>query len=95
MDFKLRLDDHNLMKMLESMTFKLHLCWEEVSSWFWARHHRGVEGLVAGVPLEHYKGKTFEDVVASVPLGVDPSDWQTMCQKWNTREEQDIAECNR
>ncbi|MQM23870.1 hypothetical protein Taro_056940 [Colocasia esculenta] len=24
---------------------------------------------------KHYKGKTFEDVVASVPLGVDPSDW--------------------
>ncbi|MQL70618.1 hypothetical protein Taro_002947 [Colocasia esculenta] len=36
----------------------------------------------------HYKSKTFEDVVASVPPGVDPSDWLTMCEKWNTREEQ-------
>ncbi|MQL75280.1 hypothetical protein Taro_007646, partial [Colocasia esculenta] len=43
----------------------------------------------------HYKGKTFEDDVASVPPGVDPSDWRTMCEKCNTREEQDIAERNR
>ncbi|MQL70319.1 hypothetical protein Taro_002632 [Colocasia esculenta] len=41
------------------------------------RHHRGVRGMVAEVPLEHYKGKTFEVVVASVPPGVDPSDWRT------------------
>ncbi|MQM23576.1 hypothetical protein Taro_056642, partial [Colocasia esculenta] len=45
--------------------------------------------------LEHYKGKTLEDVVTSVPDGVDPSDWWTMCEEWNTREEQDIAERNR
>ncbi|MQM19909.1 hypothetical protein Taro_052923 [Colocasia esculenta] len=45
--------------------------------------------------LKHYKGKTFEDAVASVPPGVDPSDWRTMCQKWNSREEQDIAERNK
>ncbi|MQL82104.1 hypothetical protein Taro_014580 [Colocasia esculenta] len=38
--------------------------------------------------LEHYKGKTFEDAVAFVPPGVDPSDWQTMCEKWNTKEKQ-------
>ncbi|MQL82665.1 hypothetical protein Taro_015141 [Colocasia esculenta] len=44
---------------------------------------------------KHYKGKTFEDAVASVPPGVDPSDWQTMYEKWNTREEQDISERNR
>ncbi|MQL85316.1 hypothetical protein Taro_017834 [Colocasia esculenta] len=44
---------------------------------------------------KHYKGKTFEDPVASVPLGVDPSDWRTMYQKWNSREEQDIAERNK
>ncbi|MQM19891.1 hypothetical protein Taro_052904 [Colocasia esculenta] len=92
------------------------------------RHHRGIGGLVVGVPLEmwyrwdhtpqtdkqmlqhmtvmhkgwrgmlkskHYKGKTFKDVVVSIPPGVDPSDWQTMCEKWNTTEEQDIAERNR
>ncbi|MQL92421.1 hypothetical protein Taro_025040 [Colocasia esculenta] len=45
--------------------------------------------------LKHYKDKTFEDAVASVPSGVDPSDWRTMCEKWSTREEQDIAERNR
>ncbi|MQL97990.1 hypothetical protein Taro_030693, partial [Colocasia esculenta] len=52
------------------------------------RHHRGVGGLVVRVPLEHYKGGTFEDAVTFVPTGIDPSDWQTMCEKWNTREEQ-------
>ncbi|MQL92569.1 hypothetical protein Taro_025194, partial [Colocasia esculenta] len=60
-----------------------------------SRHHREVGGLVTGVPLEHYKGKTFEDVVTSVSPGVDPSDWRIMCEKWNTREEQDIFERNR
>ncbi|MQM15621.1 hypothetical protein Taro_048569 [Colocasia esculenta] len=54
--------------------------------------HKGWRGMLKS---KHYKGKTFEDAVASVPPGVDPLDWQTMCQKWNTREEQDIAECNR
>ncbi|MQM10042.1 hypothetical protein Taro_042932 [Colocasia esculenta] len=47
--------------------------------------HKGWRGMLKS---KHYKGKTFEDVVASVPPGVDPLDWQTMCQKWNTREEQ-------
>ncbi|MQL83826.1 hypothetical protein Taro_016333 [Colocasia esculenta] len=54
--------------------------------------HKGWRGMLKS---KHYKSKTFEDVVASIPLGVDPSDWRTMCQKWNTREEQDIAERNR
>ncbi|MQL92402.1 hypothetical protein Taro_025027 [Colocasia esculenta] len=35
----------------------------------------------------HYKGKNFEDAVKSIPPGVDPSDWRTMCEKWNTMEE--------
>ncbi|MQL89152.1 hypothetical protein Taro_021720 [Colocasia esculenta] len=34
--FKLRLDDHKLMMMLESSTFKLYLRWEEVSPSIWA-----------------------------------------------------------
>ncbi|MQM06966.1 hypothetical protein Taro_039797 [Colocasia esculenta] len=54
--------------------------------------HKGWRGMLKS---KHYKGKTFEDVVASIPLGVDPSDWRTMCQKWNSREEQDIAKCNK
>ncbi|MQM02965.1 hypothetical protein Taro_035736 [Colocasia esculenta] len=54
--------------------------------------HKGWCGMLKS---KHYKGKTFEDDVASVPPGVDPSDWQTMCQKWNSREEQDIAERNK
>ncbi|MQM09502.1 hypothetical protein Taro_042378 [Colocasia esculenta] len=41
------------------------------------------------VSFYHYKGKTFEDAIKSVPPGVDPSDWWTMCEKWNTREEQE------
>ncbi|MQM18240.1 hypothetical protein Taro_051228 [Colocasia esculenta] len=54
--------------------------------------HKGWSGMLKS---KHYKRKTFEDAVASVPSGVDPSDWRTMCQKWNSREEQDIAERNR
>ncbi|MQL95452.1 hypothetical protein Taro_028112, partial [Colocasia esculenta] len=54
--------------------------------------HKGWRGMLKS---KHYKGKTFEDAVASVPPGVDPSDWRTMCQKWNSREEQDIAERNK
>ncbi|MQL90792.1 hypothetical protein Taro_023398, partial [Colocasia esculenta] len=54
--------------------------------------HKGWRGMLKS---KHYKGKTFEEAVASVPLGVDPSDWRTMCQKWNSREEQDIAERNK
>ncbi|MQL79645.1 hypothetical protein Taro_012101 [Colocasia esculenta] len=54
--------------------------------------HKGWRGMLKS---KHYKGKTFEDAVASVPPGVDPSDWWTMCQKWNSREEQDIAERNK
>ncbi|MQM08174.1 hypothetical protein Taro_041029 [Colocasia esculenta] len=54
--------------------------------------HKGWRGMLK---WKHYKGKTFEDAVASVPLGVDPSDCRTMCEKWNTREEQDIVERNR
>ncbi|MQL75435.1 hypothetical protein Taro_007819, partial [Colocasia esculenta] len=45
--------------------------------------------------VQHYKGKIFEDAIASVPLCVDPSDWRTMCQNWNSREKQDIAERNK
>ncbi|MQM09915.1 hypothetical protein Taro_042799 [Colocasia esculenta] len=54
--------------------------------------HKGWRGMLKS---KHYKGKTFEDAVASVPLGVDPSDWRTMCQKWNSKEEQDISERNK
>jgi hypothetical protein len=35
-------------------------------------------------------GKSFEDAVASVPAGVHPSEWQQMCEKWNSSEEQVI-----
>ncbi|MQL85240.1 hypothetical protein Taro_017752, partial [Colocasia esculenta] len=49
--------------------------------------HKGWRGMLKS--KHYYKGKTFEDVVASVPPGVDPSDWGTMCQKWNTKEEQE------
>ncbi|MQM20305.1 hypothetical protein Taro_053324 [Colocasia esculenta] len=54
--------------------------------------HKGWRGMLKS---KHYKGKTSEDVVKFVPPGVDPSDWRTMCEKWNTREEQDIAERNK
>ncbi|MQM12738.1 hypothetical protein Taro_045656 [Colocasia esculenta] len=54
--------------------------------------HKSWSGMLKS---KHYKGKAFEDAITSVPAGVDPSDWQTMCEKWNTEEEQDIAEHNR
>ncbi|MQL83019.1 hypothetical protein Taro_015499 [Colocasia esculenta] len=31
--------------------------------------------------LKHYTGKSLEDAIASVPVGVDSLDWQTMCEK--------------
>ncbi|MQL78788.1 hypothetical protein Taro_011219 [Colocasia esculenta] len=37
--------------------------------------HKGWRGMLKS---KHYKGKTFEDAVASVPPGVDPLDWQTI-----------------
>ncbi|MQM00265.1 hypothetical protein Taro_032995, partial [Colocasia esculenta] len=37
--------------------------------------HKGWRGMLKS---KHYKGKTFEDAVASVPPGVDPSDWRTI-----------------
>ncbi|MQM20395.1 hypothetical protein Taro_053413 [Colocasia esculenta] len=43
----------------------------------------------------HYTGKSFEDVIASVPAGVNPHDWQIMCEKWNTSDEQNIADRNK
>ncbi|MQM05633.1 hypothetical protein Taro_038442 [Colocasia esculenta] len=43
----------------------------------------------------HYIGKSFDDVIASVPAGVNPQDWQIMCAKWNTLDEQNIADRNK
>ncbi|MQL99782.1 hypothetical protein Taro_032505 [Colocasia esculenta] len=34
------------------------------------------------------KQKKKNDAIASVPAGVDPSDWQTMCELWTTGDEQ-------
>ncbi|MQM06511.1 hypothetical protein Taro_039338 [Colocasia esculenta] len=48
--------------------------------------HKGWRGILKS---KHYKGKTFEDVVTSIPASVDPSDWRTKCENWNTREEQE------
>ncbi|MQM11597.1 hypothetical protein Taro_044505 [Colocasia esculenta] len=35
----------------------------------------------------HFNGKSLDDVIASVPAGVDSSDWQTMCEIWTTGDE--------
>ncbi|MQM20106.1 hypothetical protein Taro_053122, partial [Colocasia esculenta] len=43
----------------------------------------------------HYTGKSLEDAIASIPVGVDSLDWQTMCEKWNTSDEQNIADRNK
>ncbi|MQM13457.1 hypothetical protein Taro_046382 [Colocasia esculenta] len=38
--------------------------------------------------LQHLNGKSLDDAIASVPAGVDSSDWQTMCEMWTTGDEQ-------
>ncbi|MQM17702.1 hypothetical protein Taro_050678 [Colocasia esculenta] len=30
----------------------------------------------------HFNGKSLDDVIASIPVGVNSSNWQTMCEKW-------------
>ncbi|MQM16632.1 hypothetical protein Taro_049591 [Colocasia esculenta] len=35
----------------------------------------------------HFNGKSLDDVIASVPAGVDSSDWQTMCEIWANGDE--------
>ncbi|MQL80002.1 hypothetical protein Taro_012437 [Colocasia esculenta] len=37
--------------------------------------------------LQHFNGKSLDDAIASVPAGVDSSDWQTMCEMWTTADE--------
>ncbi|MQM11853.1 hypothetical protein Taro_044762 [Colocasia esculenta] len=37
--------------------------------------------------LQHFNGKPLDDAIASVPAGVDPSDWQTMRELWTTGDE--------
>ncbi|MQM12217.1 hypothetical protein Taro_045135 [Colocasia esculenta] len=39
--------------------------------------------------LQHFNGKPLDDAIASVPAGVDPSDWQTMCELWTTGDERE------
>ncbi|MQL77163.1 hypothetical protein Taro_009563 [Colocasia esculenta] len=70
-----------------------------VSSQAWGRGYgrRGLSRDVTDRRLEfgqrwnvkHYTGKSFEDAIVSVPVGVNPHDWQTMCEKWNTSDEQE------
>ncbi|MQL89809.1 hypothetical protein Taro_022396 [Colocasia esculenta] len=43
----------------------------------------------------HYNDKSLDDAIASVPAGVDPSDWRTMCEIWNQTDEQRIADRNK
>ncbi|MQL76957.1 hypothetical protein Taro_009362 [Colocasia esculenta] len=43
----------------------------------------------------HFNGKSLDDAIASVPAGVDSSDWQTMCEMWTTEDEQRVADRNK
>ncbi|MQM22135.1 hypothetical protein Taro_055183, partial [Colocasia esculenta] len=54
--------------------------------------HRTWRGVLK---KRHYTGKSFDDAIASVPAGVNPQDWQIMCAKWNTSDEQNIADRNK
>ncbi|MQL75726.1 hypothetical protein Taro_008088, partial [Colocasia esculenta] len=35
----------------------------------------------------HFNGKSLDDVIVSVPAGVDSLEWQTMCEMWTTIDE--------
>ncbi|MQM22893.1 hypothetical protein Taro_055952 [Colocasia esculenta] len=43
----------------------------------------------------HFNGKSLDDVIASVPAGVDSLDWQTMCEMWTTADERRVADRNK
>ncbi|MQM20837.1 hypothetical protein Taro_053865 [Colocasia esculenta] len=36
---------------------------------------------------KHFNGKSLDDVIASVPVGVNSSDWQSMCEMWTIGDE--------
>ncbi|MQL81136.1 hypothetical protein Taro_013591, partial [Colocasia esculenta] len=36
---------------------------------------------------QYFNGKSLDDAIASVPAGVDSSDWQTMCKMWTNGDE--------
>ncbi|MQM03022.1 hypothetical protein Taro_035785, partial [Colocasia esculenta] len=35
----------------------------------------------------HFNGKSLDDVIASVPAGVDSLEWKTFCEMWTTADE--------
>ncbi|MQM19369.1 hypothetical protein Taro_052368 [Colocasia esculenta] len=37
----------------------------------------------------HFNGKSLDDVIASVPTGVNSSDWQSICEMWSTGDERE------
>ncbi|MQL92955.1 hypothetical protein Taro_025593, partial [Colocasia esculenta] len=43
----------------------------------------------------HFNGKSLDDGIASIPVGVDSSDWQTICEMWTTGDERRVAERNK
>ncbi|MQL73055.1 hypothetical protein Taro_005390 [Colocasia esculenta] len=43
----------------------------------------------------HFNGKSLDDAIASLPTGVNSSDWQTMCGMWTTRNERRVADRNK
>ncbi|MQL68037.1 hypothetical protein Taro_000294, partial [Colocasia esculenta] len=43
----------------------------------------------------HFNGKSLDDAIASVPAGVDSSDWQTMCEMWTTGDERRVPDRNK
>ncbi|MQM08337.1 hypothetical protein Taro_041192 [Colocasia esculenta] len=38
--------------------------------------------------LQYFNGKSLDDVIAFIPVSVDSSHWQTMCEKWTNANEQ-------
>ncbi|MQL76794.1 hypothetical protein Taro_009208, partial [Colocasia esculenta] len=43
----------------------------------------------------HFNGKFLDDAIASIPAGIDSSDWQTMCEMWTIGDERRVADRNK
>ncbi|MQL96976.1 hypothetical protein Taro_029659 [Colocasia esculenta] len=59
----------------------------------WERTHQTDKEMLAHMSAMHRswrsKQKKKNDAIASVPAGVDPADWQTMCELWTTGDERE------
>ncbi|MQM21976.1 hypothetical protein Taro_055023 [Colocasia esculenta] len=58
----------------------------------WERTEKIDREMLAHMSAMH---RSWHDAIASVPAGVDPSNWQTMCEMWTTGGEWRVADQNK